>query len=234
MQSIIALFTLSLFSTLFFTVSAIPTRHLRQRSAAPGATRAKEWNWRHHLGGISNLHQNHGRQDTPDDLFSFLTVTTTVAVTLTSDFPSPTSSSPTATPSPSTTSLDDQIQYLELHNNIRAVKGAGPLSWNTTLEAYAQSWADSCQFKHSGGPFGENLAAGTGEFTPGEASQYDPENPSASHYTQVVWKGTAQVGCAVATCTDLLGSGTGDASYHVCEYYDHGNTIGEFLANVEP
>ena len=54
----------------------------------------------------------------------------------------------------------------------------------------------------------ENIAAGTGTFTvtdainawTSESSSYDPNNPVASHFTQVVWKGSTQLGCAVFTC----------------------------------
>jgi len=60
--------------------------------------------------------------------------------------------------------------------------------------------------------FTENLAAGTGQFTAtdginiwvAEEKKYDPKNPVASHYTQVVWKGTTEVGCVVQKC----GAGT--------------------------
>lgn len=56
--------------------------------------------------------------------------------------------------------------------------------------------------------FTENLAAGTGDFsvTDGiklwtdEAKDYNPSAPQYSHFTQVVWKATKQVGCFMATC----------------------------------
>ena len=56
--------------------------------------------------------------------------------------------------------------------------------------------------------FTENLAAGTGTFTVtdginswmDEAADYDPEDPQPSHFTQVVWKSTTNVGCAFITC----------------------------------
>jgi uncharacterized protein YkwD len=60
----------------------------------------------------------------------------------------------------------DQQAYLEGHNTIRAQHGAVPLVWNQTLSDAGASWASRCVFEHSGGslgPFGENLAAGTGE-----------------------------------------------------------------------
>ena len=82
---------------------------------------------------------------------------------------------------------------------------------------------------------GENLAAGTGNYGFADAmagwmaeiTQYDPSAPVASHFTQVVWKGTSQIGCAKAVCSGIF-PGFGDANYFVCEYLDAGNVIGQF------
>ena len=54
----------------------------------------------------------------------------------------------------------------------------------------------------------ENLGAGSGQYTvtdaingwTAEAKDYNPQNPIYSHFTQVVWKNTKQLGCAVVTC----------------------------------
>jgi len=54
----------------------------------------------------------------------------------------------------------------------------------------------------------ENLAVGTGGYTvtegingwTDEAKDYDPKNPTYSHFTQVVWKSTKQLGCAMVDC----------------------------------
>jgi len=54
----------------------------------------------------------------------------------------------------------------------------------------------------------ENLAAGTGGYTvteginawTDEAKDYDPKNPTYSHFTQVVWKSTKELGCAMVDC----------------------------------
>lgn len=57
--------------------------------------------------------------------------------------------------------------YLKSHNDARAQHGAADLTWSVELIAAAQKWADGCKFEHSAGllrPFGENLAAGTGNF----------------------------------------------------------------------
>ncbi|KAJ6590279.1 PR-1-like protein [Mycena sp. CBHHK59/15] len=142
---------------------------------------------------------------------------------------------------------DADVQaYLDAHNSVRAQHGAVNLVWDNTLAAAAQEWADRCVFEHSGGqlgPFGENLAAGSPASSfpipvaiqswANEASQYDPNNPVPSHWTQMVWKATTKLGCAVQSCPDLF-AGFPPAAFYVCEYSPAGNVIGEFPQNVQP
>ncbi|KAF9015338.1 CAP domain-containing protein [Cyathus striatus] len=141
----------------------------------------------------------------------------------------------------STTSSSDIDAYLAGHNTVRANHGASALTWSDELASKAQQWANGCVFEHSGGSlgdFGEDLAAGGGDFSitsavklwTDEASEYDPSNPVPSHFTQVVWKATTQVGCAVQSCDGIL---DGTAKYYVCEYFPAGNVIGEFAENVQ-
>ena len=124
-------------------------------------------------------------------------------------------------------------QWLKAHNDERAQHGAVALTWDDTLAAAAQKWANNCVFQHSGGslgPYGENLAAGTGDFTIAQALNAWATEPyvegQPSHFTQMVWKATTQVGCAVQTCTGIFGSTP--AKFYVCEYSPQGNVIGEF------
>ncbi|KAG8777889.1 hypothetical protein FRC15_011065 [Serendipita sp. 397] len=135
----------------------------------------------------------------------------------------------------------DRQQYLDAHNAARSAHGASAVTWSDQLEGFAQEWANNCQFKHSAGKFGrvgENLAAGTGTYTIPqmvndwvvEVSDYNPSNPKASHFTQVVWKATSQIGCAKATCNGIFDA---PATYYVCEYLEAGNVIGNFAANVQ-
>ncbi|KAI8995557.1 CAP domain-containing protein [Trametes punicea] len=143
------------------------------------------------------------------------------------------------------TSQSDIDQYLQAHNSVRAQHGAAPLTWSDDLAAKAQEWANNCVFQHSGGklgPFGENLAAGTGssygfqaaiKSWTDEVSQYDPNNPQPSHFTQVVWKSTTQVGCAMQSCNGIFAASFGPAKFFVCEYSPQGNVIGEFAQNVQ-
>ncbi|KAJ8469139.1 hypothetical protein ONZ45_g16988 [Pleurotus djamor] len=100
-------------------------------------------------------------------------------------------------------------------------------------------------FEHSKGTlgaFGENLAAGTGssygiesaiKSWTDEVKDYNPNNPVPSHFTQVVWKGSSQVGCALALCDGIFDARFGKAKYFVCEYSAQGNIIGEFAQNVQ-
>ncbi|KAJ7044656.1 CAP domain-containing protein [Mycena alexandri] len=136
--------------------------------------------------------------------------------------------------------------YLAAHNSIRAGHGAVDLSWNKTLADAASSWASSCQLKHSDGtlldgPYGENIVAATGHFPIANAMQqfvldeaeYDPSTPTYNHFTQVVWKHTTQLGCAVSQCSGIFPNSDGPASYYVCLYDPPGNVIGGVAANVQ-
>ena len=153
------------------------------------------------------------------------------------------------------TSPADIKAYLDAHNSVRAKHGATPLTWSNNLASVAQNWANRCVFKHSGSKYGENLAAGSGDFSIPAAiklwadeackfecdkvllnnkkpthfllASYDPSHPQYSHFTQVVWKSTKQVGCARATCNNLF-QGWGPAQFYVCNYDPAGNVIGQF------
>ncbi|KFY09698.1 hypothetical protein V491_08032 [Pseudogymnoascus sp. VKM F-3775] len=69
-----------------------------------------------------------------------------------------------ATPTPPSTQYTSprafQRAILETHNFYRKEHNASALAWNNTSAAYAADWAEACEFEHSGGPTGENLAAG--------------------------------------------------------------------------
>jgi len=137
-------------------------------------------------------------------------------------------------------SQSDITQYLDGHNNFRKQHDAQALTWSDTLASTAQAWAQKCVWKHSEGQYGENLAAGIGLDIPyaikmwtDEQSQYDSSNPQASHYTQVVWKNTKELGCAVVSCNlSIFDPSFGPANYYVCEYNPPGNVVGEYAQNV--
>jgi hypothetical protein len=145
-----------------------------------------------------------------------------------------------------TAAFDDRI--LATHNRERAALGVSPLIWDVRLAAGAKEWADHLartgEFEHSpSDPSdmdqpGENLWAGTvGQYSPeemvelwiAEKADFKPgvfpyisksENLEAvGHYTQLIWRGTGRLGCAVAKSKveDIL----------VCRYSISGNVIGE-------
>jgi len=136
--------------------------------------------------------------------------------------------------------------FLVAHNIIRAEHNATALQWSTNLAQKAASWADQCQFKHTNGVlsdelYGENIVAGTGLFPITSAlatfvqdqGQYDPVNPTYLHFTQVVWKSTTELGCAVSQCNGIFDKSLGSASLYVCLYSPVGNVIGQAPENVQ-
>jgi len=136
--------------------------------------------------------------------------------------------------------------FLDAHNAVRNLHGASALSWSRNLADKAAFWADRCQLEHSGGvlsttSYGENIAAGTGSFAITDAvatfindkAQYDPTHPSYLLFTQVVWKATTELGCAVSECRNLFGSNSGTSKIYVCLYNPPGNVVGKASENVQ-
>ncbi len=139
-----------------------------------------------------------------------------------------------AAPTPQPSSLATEM--LAAHNAVRARVGVSKLAWSSNLEAVAQKWADKLamdgQFVHQkGSPYGENLFQVEGvKATPdhvvedwaAESIDYDYRTNRCSsecgHYTQIVWRNTAQVGCAKAS--------NRQREVWVCEYNPPGNIIG--------
>lgn len=63
--------------------------------------------------------------------------------------------------------------FVDLQNAARADVGVAPLAWDDTLAAYARRYAGErkgdCKLVHSGGPYGENIFWGSGNWTAGDA-----------------------------------------------------------------
>ncbi|RUS21492.1 CAP domain-containing protein [Endogone sp. FLAS-F59071] len=114
-------------------------------------------------------------------------------------------------------------QVLSQTNFHRAHHGAPPLTWSTSMQAFAQSWVNGCVFKHSGNPqYGENIwAEGSSSSSPNlngtapvddwynEVQYYNwnepgnlvgPQGQEIGHFTALVWESSTQVGCAQANC----------------------------------
>ena len=140
----------------------------------------------------------------------------------------------------------DQQAILNAHNFYRAKHCVPLMTWSSDLANGAQSWANGCKqnndvFVHSGVP-GENLhwswpvgsepAKAAVDDWYNEIHAYNFNNPGFSsatgHFTQVVWRGSTQLGCARATCK----TSHGDTDYWVCRYSPPGNIQGQFPANI--
>ncbi|GFY90128.1 CAP (Cysteine-rich secretory proteins, Antigen 5, and Pathogenesis-related 1 protein) superfamily protein [Actinidia rufa] len=127
--------------------------------------------------------------------------------------------------------------YLNAHNAARAEVNVGAMTWDNTVAAYAQNYANSrindCNLVHSGGPYGENIAKGSGSFTGtaavnlwvAEKPNYDINSNSCVggeclHYTQVVWRNSVRLGCARVQCANGWW-------FVTCNYDPPGNVIGQ-------
>jgi hypothetical protein len=137
-------------------------------------------------------------------------------------------------------------QVLAEHNLERSRTGVPPLAWNDDLASEAQAWAQTLAregwLRHASpaenGGAGENLWMGSaGYFAPEAMVDAFVEErrfyrhgafPNVSrtgnwqdvgHYTQVVWRDTREVGCAVAR--------GGGNDVLVCRYWPAGNWMGE-------
>jgi len=137
-------------------------------------------------------------------------------------------------------------RVLNAQNRERASLGIASLQWDPALARSAKNWADHLaatgSFDHapetSENPEGENLWAGTKgyysaeamvnawirekrSFKPGKfpANSITGNVSDVGHYTQLMWRTTGLVGCAMATGPreDVL----------VCRYSEAGNYRGE-------
>ncbi|KAK1376144.1 pathogenesis-related protein PRB1-3-like [Heracleum sosnowskyi] len=147
---------------------------------------------------------------------------------------------------PSISNTDDlhtvAKEFLDLHNFARRHARLPPYIWNVTLEDYARQYAnkraeggDCKTLVHSMGPYGENLFWGRGSsWKPRDAvrkwikeHRYYDSNANeckygkvCGHYTQVVWRDSIRLGCAVAICPN-------NDTFTVCSYDPPGNYLGE-------
>lgn len=142
--------------------------------------------------------------------------------------------------------IELQADMLSAHNIARNQVGLGPMVWSPALAADAKQYAGKMSrsglFAHSGQvpgarPQGENLWMGTrnaysfsemAESWVDERHMYDGGSIDQAmsdgsfgdigHYTQIIWRDTQMVGCAVV-------SNSAD-DYLVCRYLPAGNVMG--------
>jgi uncharacterized protein YkwD len=127
---------------------------------------------------------------------------------------------------------------LNEHNSYRAKHCIPPLTWSPVLASSAQQWANRCTFDHQeDSDDGENLFWGSaGAFSQEavvrswyeEIEAYSFTAPSVNdetgHFTQVIWRASKRLGCAVARCRGR--------DFWVCRYSPAGNDEGRTMQNV--
>jgi hypothetical protein len=144
-------------------------------------------------------------------------------------------------------------EMIDAHNAVRL--GAEPvpdpplpdLGWSPGVASTAQAWADGCSYRHNPSlhalGLGENIAASAPpgargaaeivELWAAEAADYDHATNTCApgkvcgHYTQIVWRDTTALGCAVRTCSTGSPFGSGSWDFWVCDYAPPGNWVGE-------
>lgn len=123
-------------------------------------------------------------------------------------------------------------RWTTAHNKYRCMHGVGQVKWSPALAEAAQRWADRGEFKHASGsedsynlappegPAGENLAMGHNSIEDVVDSWYaevascgalpgcdEGSKGTVGHFTQMIWKGVKEIGCAV-----------GPKEIYVCRY----------------
>lgn len=137
-------------------------------------------------------------------------------------------------------------QFKRAHNKTRRAKGIQGLQWDENLAKVAAKWAKNlasrCTMEHSkGSGYGENLAMSWGSrprtvaevvsWWTLEEQWYDYKTNSCKdgeicgHYTQVVWRNSKKLGCAIAYCEDRASLSKG--TIYVCNYSPPGNYRGQ-------
>jgi len=136
----------------------------------------------------------------------------------------------------------------QIRANVATATPLPPLEWDPALAATAAAWVAMCRDQDAptglidhnagrsmGAPYyvGENVFGAGGPPSPGvgeqavtlwasEAKSYDYAantcNGNCGHYTQIVWRATLKLGCAVGECPNLAYK-----TALVCDYGPGGN-----------
>ncbi len=156
---------------------------------------------------------------------------------------------------------DSDVQtILDIHNKARAEVGVAPLVWNCKLADYAQRWVNKDLWAHSsnqdrnqiipGSPSGENIAAAAPATQPiatigpldwlSEKKFWDPKagqckaGKVCTHYTQVVWQKTTQIGCGVNRKSSAMGSQWSQNSLYLSCVYNPAGNYSDAAGRMQP
>ena len=140
---------------------------------------------------------------------------------------------------------------LTAHNAVRASASPEPdppldlLAWSDALAGDAAAWARQCPSTHDPdlalvaqgenlfftSSAGERIADDVVDAWAIEAADYDLATDSCTgvcgHYTQIVWRETAAVGCAFQACLGGLRGNPDMREVWVCRYSPPGNVRGQ-------
>ncbi|XP_019054409.1 PREDICTED: pathogenesis-related protein PRB1-3-like [Nelumbo nucifera] len=131
-------------------------------------------------------------------------------------------------------------EFLWAHNRVRAYMKEPLFTWDKKLARFARRFAaervKDCLMIHSNNTeLGENIFwGGTAVWTAvdvvrywvNECMNYDSvtnqchEGSLCGHYTQIVWRNSTQLGCALRHCDN-------GGMFAICNYYPSGNFVGE-------
>ncbi|XP_010437727.1 PREDICTED: pathogenesis-related protein 1-like [Camelina sativa] len=134
---------------------------------------------------------------------------------------------------------DRPQDYLDVHNHARDDVNVPHIRWHAGAARYAWNYAQQrkrdCRLVHSnsGGRYGENLAWSSGDMSGAAAVRLWVKEKSdyfynsnrcragkqCGHYTQVVWRNSAWVGCAKVKCDN-------GGTFVTCNYSPPGNIRG--------
>ncbi|KAM5559969.1 SH3 domain-containing protein C23A1.17-like [Rosa sericea] len=139
--------------------------------------------------------------------------------------------------------------FLQAHNEVRAMFNEPMLTWDDKLADYAHQWAEKtsalgkCEERyHSYGPYGENLFWGwswNDYFSPRDAvmmwtdekNDFDVKSLKCTpgkmcgHFTQVMWRNSKRVGCSRIKCAQ-------GGVLMICNYDPPGNWIDSKLGGL--
>ncbi|KAG5023242.1 hypothetical protein JHK82_019144 [Glycine max] len=123
-------------------------------------------------------------------------------------------------PSHSGHAHDSQANFFNVHNAARSQVGVPPLTWDNTLAAFAQSYANLRNVIANLSTHADH----TVRAWVNEKANYDYNSNTCSsvcgHYTQVVWRNSLRVGCAKVRCDN-------GSTFIICCYDPRGNIRGQ-------
>ncbi|KAL5107340.1 Peptidase inhibitor R3HDML [Taenia crassiceps] len=150
-------------------------------------------------------------------------------------------------------SKEDRRSILEFHTAVREqvrprASNMMLMRYSNKLEGLAERWARQCKYSHTDPReyseykgIGQNIAASGGVIPTvrwlanmwrAQAKHYTYSNNSCiplkicQHYMQMVWAGSAQLGCAVNRCDSMKPRWPPPVYYLVCQYSPAGNFKG--------